>query len=150
MKLINSMTEEKISQWFQDHSFITLVYPLPYRCLYVTHATRALQSHDLSGRELWITYILLITQGHERPRGWGFSLKPGPPPRQHKHERRYTPSTYPFSLTRLPEICLTGDEKPLKKPHPGNLSRPGIETGPAAWQSRMPVKQIPYYVNSNF
>ena len=24
-----------------------------------------------------------------------------------------------------------------KKPHPGNLSRPGIEPGPAAWQARM-------------
>ena len=27
--------------------------------------------------------------------------------------------------------------KPPKKPHPGNLSRPGIEHGPAAWQTRM-------------
>ena len=33
---------------------------------------------------------------------------------------------------KLPDICLTGDEKPRKKPHPGNLSRPGIEPGPAA------------------
>ena len=32
----------------------------PYRFLYVTHASRALQSHDLSGEgiKLWITYIL--------------------------------------------------------------------------------------------
>ena len=29
---------------------------------------------------------------------------------------------------KLPDICLTGEEKP----HPGNLSRPGIEPGPAA------------------
>ena len=29
---------------------------------------------------------------------------------------------------KLPDICLTGE----KKPHPGNLSRPGIEPGPAA------------------
>ena len=27
--------------------------------------------------------------------------------------------------------------KTPKKPHPGNLSRPGIEPGPAAWQARM-------------
>ena len=27
--------------------------------------------------------------------------------------------------------------KTPKKPHPGNLSRPGIEHGPAAWQGRM-------------
>ena len=38
---------------------------------------------------------------------------------------------------KLPDICLTGEEKPREKPHPGNLSRPGIEPGPAAWQARM-------------
>ena len=38
---------------------------------------------------------------------------------------------------KLPDIRLTGEEKPRKKPHPGNLSRPGIEPGPAAWQERM-------------
>ena len=27
---------------------------------------------------------------------------------------------------KFPNICLTGEEKP----HPGNLSRPGIEPGP--------------------
>ena len=27
--------------------------------------------------------------------------------------------------------------KTMKKPHPGNLSRPGIEPGPGAWQARM-------------
>ena len=34
--------------------------PPPYRYLYVTHAARALQSHDLSGEgiKLWITDIL--------------------------------------------------------------------------------------------
>ena len=38
---------------------------------------------------------------------------------------------------KLPDISLTGEEKPRKKPHPGNLSRPGIEPGPAAWQAHM-------------
>ena len=33
---------------------------------------------------------------------------------------------------KLPDICLTGKEKLRKQPHPGNLSRPGIEPGPAA------------------
>ena len=62
------------------------------------------------------------------------SPMPGPPPRQHKHERQYTPSTHPFILTRrlwnddyggqmifgdlvglkFPDICLTGEEKPRK------------------------------------
>ena len=31
---------------------------------------------------------------------------------------------------KLPDI--TDEEKPRKKPHPGNLSQPGIEPGPAA------------------
>ena len=81
---------------------------------------------------------------------------PGPPPRQHKHERQYTPNTHSFIPTRriwndeddgqmifgdlgglkFSDICLTGEEKPRKKPHPGNLSRPGIEPGAAAWQAR--------------
>ena len=33
---------------------------------------------------------------------------------------------------KFPDICLTDEEKPRKKPQPGNLSRPGIEPGPAA------------------
>ena len=33
---------------------------------------------------------------------------------------------------KFPDICLTGEEKRSKKPHPGNLSLPGIELGPAA------------------
>ena len=37
----------------------------------------------------------------------------------------------------LLDICLTGEAKPRRKPHPGNLSRPGIEPGSAAWQARM-------------
>ena len=38
---------------------------------------------------------------------------------------------------KLPDICLTGEKRPRKKPHPGNLYRPGIEPGPAAWQAAM-------------
>ena len=38
---------------------------------------------------------------------------------------------------KLPDIRLTDDEKPRKKPYPANLSRPGIEPGPAAWQARI-------------
>ena len=89
--------------------------------------------------------------------GWVISSMPGPPPRQNKHERHYTPSTHSVKPTRwiwnddcdgqmifgdlggvkFPDICLTGEEKTPKKPHPGNLSRPGIEPGPATWQARM-------------
>ena len=37
----------------------------------------------------------------------------------------------PWGL-KPPDICLTGEEKPREKPHPGNFSRPGIEPEPAA------------------
>ena len=90
--------------------------------------------------------------------GWVVGQMPGPPPRQHKHERQYTPSTHSVILTRRiwnddddgrpndirgpwgPKISWHlsyGWGKTPKKPHPGNLSRPGIEPGPAAWQARM-------------
>ena len=66
--------------------------------------------------------------------GWGISSMPWPLPRQHKYERRYTPSTHTFTLTRriwkndydgqiifedlvglqLPDSCLTGEQKPRK------------------------------------
>ena len=33
---------------------------------------------------------------------------------------------------KIPDICLTGEEKTREKPHPGTLSQPRIEPGPAA------------------
>ena len=108
-------------------------------------------------------HTFLTTQGHGGLPGWVISSMPGPPPRQHKHERWYTPGTHSFIPTsriwnddyggqkifgdrvvlKFSDICLTGEEKPPKKPHPGNLSLPGIEPGPPAWQARMlpPVPQ---------
>ena len=98
------------------------------------HATRALQSHDLSGEgiKLWITYILFWRhKDMDGLPGWVISPMPGPPPRQHKHERQYTPSTHSVIPTRriwndddgqmifgdlgglkFPDICLTDEEKP--------------------------------------
>ena len=106
-----------------------------YLC--ATHAARALQSHDLSGEgiKLWITYILFWPhKDMEGLPGWVICPIPGPPPRQHKHERQYTPSTHSVIPTRriwnddydgqvifedlgglkFPDICLTGEEKPRK------------------------------------
>ena len=126
----------------------------------MTHAARALQSHDLSGEgiKLRITYILFWPHKEmESLPGWVISPMPGPPPRKHKHERQYTPSTHSVIPSRriwnddydgqmivgdlggqkFPDICLTGEKNPEKKPHPENLSRPGIEPRPAAWQARM-------------
>ena len=76
------------------------------------------------------------------------------------NERRDTSSTHPFILASRRWFWLPNDirgpcgpkvswhlsyrrGKTPKKPHPGNLSRPGIEPGPAAWQARMlpPVPQ---------
>ena len=103
----------------------------------MTHAARAPQSHDLPGVgiKLWITDILFWPhKDMEGLPGWVISPMTGPPPRQHKHERQYTPSTHSFIPTRrilndyyggqmifgdlvclkFPDICLTGEEKPRK------------------------------------
>ena len=128
---------------------------------YVTHAARALKSHVQSGEgiKLWITYKLFWPhKDMEGLPGQVISPMPGPPPRQHKHERQYTPSTHSVIPTRriwnddydsqmifgdlgglnFPDIYLSDRwGKTPKKPHPGNLSRPGIEPGPAPWQARL-------------
>ena len=82
---------------------------------------------------------------------------PGPPPRQHEHERIYKLFTHPFFLARqiwkdyydgqmifgdlvglkLPDNCLTGVGNPRKNLTIENLIRPGIERRPAASQERM-------------
>ena len=117
------------------------------------------------GNLLWITYILFwpYKDMEGLPR-WVISSMPGPPPRQHEHERRYKSVTHIFILTRriwkddydgkmifgdivdlkLPDICLTGEEK-LRNPHSGNLSRLGIEPGPAAWQARM-LPEVKHFI----
>ena len=119
-------------------SFHYLSLTSPYRYFYVTHAARALQNHDLSweGIKLWITYILFLPhKDMEGLPGWVISPMPGLPPRQHKHERQYAPSSHSAITTRrrwddddgqmifgdlgtlkFPDICLTGEEKPRKKP----------------------------------
>ena len=94
-------------------------------------------------RKLTLDHIhtFLTTQGHG-----------GPPPRQHKHERQYTPSTHSVIPTRrigtdgdegqmifgdlrglkFPDICLTGEEKPRK-----NLSQ---ETWPDRGSNPGPLR----------
>ena len=119
---------------------------------YVTYADRALQSHELSGKgiKLWITYIFFWPhKDMEGLPGWVISPMPGPPPKQHEHERRYTPSTHSVIPTRriwnddddgqmipgdlgglkFPDICLTGEGKPRKnltqETCPDRVSNPG-------------------------
>ena len=95
-------------------------------------------------------------------------LNAGPTSETIRTWKRYTSFTHPFILTRwiwkddydgqiifgdlmglkFPDICLTGEENPRKKPHQGNLSRTGIKPGPAAWQTRMlpPAPQNRYLI----
>ena len=42
---------------------------------------------------------------------------------------------------KLPDSCLKGEKNPEKKPHPGNLSRPVIEPGPASVRRLPPAPQ---------
>ena len=72
------------------------IYIYIYISLFMTHATRALQSHDLSGEE---TNPGSHTYFSDHIRSWraspdnGSASMPWPPPRKHKRERRYTPFT---------------------------------------------------------
>ena len=101
------------------------------------------------GSYLWITYIIFWShkdmEGHPV---WGISSMPGTPPKQHEHERRYTSFTHPLILTRriwkddydgqlifgdlvglkIPDICLTSEEKPRRKTSPRKLSPTGDRT----------------------
>ena len=105
----------------------------------MTLATRALQSHDLSGEGINSgshTYFYFDhTKDMEGLPGSGLSSMPGPPPRQHGHERRTIHTIHAaihFNKAnmkewlwrlndirgscglKLPDICLTGEETPRK------------------------------------
>ena len=119
------------SKYYTLHSFIhyrSLISPL---CAFTWLTPPALQSHNLSGEGINSgshTSFLWIHKDKEGLPGWRISSIPGPPQRQHEHERQYTPVTHSFILTRRiwkdgyvglvglkpPDICLTGEEKPRK------------------------------------
>ena len=117
-------------------------------CLYVTHVIRGLQSQNLSGEGISSgSHNIFTTQGHGGPPRMRVQLNAGA---SSEHERRYTSSTHPFILTRwiwkeimfgnfvslkFPAYLSCRWGKTPKKPHPANLSRPGIELGSAAWQA---------------
>ena len=173
--------------WLRKHIFITVSLICLYcnvliHCLLLTlyksapHATGSFtwltlrwlyRATTCLGRELNFGSHTYYFWSHEDMEGlpwWVISSMPGPPLRQHKHERLYTPGTHSVIRTRriwkmifgdlgglkFPDICLTGEEKPRKKTHPGNLTWPGIEPGPAAWQARMqplaPQRWTPLFI----
>ena len=129
--------------------------------LYVTHAARALKNHYLSGEgiNLWITYLLFWPLkdmgGPPRLRD---QLNTGAISETVQTWKtvhtRYTliysnKANMKWWLWRSndigghcgPKVSLHLSYrrgKIPKKPHSGNLSRPGIEPGTAAWQARMP------------
>ena len=98
------------------------------------------------GNLLWITY----TQGHGRSPQMRDQLNAGATSETTQTwktihtidalilSRRIWKDDYDGFLTFVLQV-----RKNPEKPHPGNLSRPGIEPGPAAWQARMlpPVPQ---------
>ena len=116
-------------------------------------------------RELTLDNIYILFWPHkdiEGLSGWGIGSMPGPPPRQHKHERRYTPFTHPFIPTRrirgddydgqvlfgdlvglkLPDTCLTSEEKPKK-----NLTQ---KTCPDRESNLVPLRDRRIYVDEKF
>ena len=148
--------------FFIIHTFIhSLPEYLPLRGAFpVNHATRALQTHDLSGEGINFgshAYFFWPHKDMVGLPGWGISSMPGLPPRQHEHER---PIHIIHALIHSNIMNMKGWvgrpndirgpcgpkaswhlsyrwEKTPKKPHQGNLSWPEIEPGPAAWQARM-------------
>ena len=130
------------------HSFIALLYPLPYMCFYVTHATRTLE------RELTLHHIhaVLTKQGlggppqmrdhlnagatSETTRTWKPIYTIHAPIHSNKANMKGWLSR-PSDIRRPygPQSFVTFVSE--EKPHPGNLFRAGIEPGPVAWQARM-------------
>ena len=97
----------------------------------MTHAARALWSHDLSGEEikLWITHILfLTTQGHAGPPRMSDQLNAGATSEDSTnmthtthpaHTHLYQQGEYGMIFgdlggLKFPDICFTGEEKPRK------------------------------------
>ena len=111
------------------------------------HAARALQSHDLSGEgiKLWITDMegpqdewSAQCRGHLRD---STNMKDNTLsyPNMANMEwwlRRPNYIRGPWGPKGSWHSSYRWGKTP-KKPHPGKLSRPGIEPGPAAWQARM-------------
>ena len=121
----------------------------------MTHAARALRSHELSGDGInFVSHTFLTKQGH------------GDPPRMRDHLNTWATSetTWTWKTVHTPvhanevnmkgwlwrPIDIPGPYGPKaswhlsyrwgktpKNAHPGNLSRPGIESGSAMWHARV-------------
>ena len=115
-------------------AFTWLTPSWPYRAM--TCRERALNCGSIHG--------YFTTQGHWGPPRMRIRSMPGAPPRQHEQGRWYIPVTHPRRIWKdvydsqviFWHLSYRWRKTP-KKFHPGNLCRPGIERGPAAWQARM-------------
>ena len=126
--------------------YLSLTSPLKLIFTWLT-PPRPYRATNCRERELTLDHdTFLTTEGLG-----GFSSMSRPPPRQHEHERRYTPFTHTLILTRriwkhddgqmkfgdrmglkLPDICLTGEKISRK-----NLSQ---ETCPDRWSNLGPLR----------
>ena len=140
----------------------------------MTHASRALQTNDLSGEGIRCAshiYFFVHTRtwraspdegsvqcrglGHlsETTETWKTMHTIHAPIHSNKANMKgwlWRPNDIrgPCGSKASRHLCY-GWGKTQKKPHPRNLSRPGIEPGPAAWQARMlpPAPQNPWTVS---
>ena len=109
----------------------------------MTHATRALQSHDLLGERInsGSHNTFLTIRGHGGPQSRGYLHES----HAHIHSNEANMNGWLWRPNDIRGPCGPKASchlsyrwgKTTKKPHSGNLSRPGIEPGPAAWQARM-------------
>ena len=117
----------------------------------VTHATRNLQSHDLLGEGIdCITYILLTIQVQGRPIRVRDQLNAGVTSEAARTWKTIHTRHSPIHSNKmnmkgwlLRPSDIRGPCGPNASPHLsyrwGNLSQPGFEPVPAAWQARMLV-----------
>ena len=121
---------------------------------YMTHAARALQSHDLSGRELncgsHTVHTFSTTQGHGEPPRMSDQPNAGAtsetaqtwktihtkhtlshPNKANMESWLWRPNDIrgPGGL-KFPDICLTGEEKPLKNLTQETFPDRGLNPGP--------------------
>ena len=138
------------------HSFIAVVQPSPYKCFYLTHATRALQREGINSGSHTYFFDHTRTWRASRMRDQLNAGATSETTRTWKtihiiHSNKANMKGWFWQPNDIRGPCGPKASchlsyrwgKTPKKPHPGNLSRSRIEPGPSAWEARMlpPVPQ---------